>query len=177
MGPLDYLALPFRWIGRAIGDWFARHASGLAWTGAGLFAALIAGVAFVTFLPQILGEFAPTITNPQALYTANRPIAISFVDADGDVVGRRGAIVGQRLTLKQMPAYLPDAFIAMEDSSFWTNSGIDVKGLLRAACSICAPAMWWRADRPSPSRWPRSSIRARNAPSRANSPNCSMPPR
>lgn len=133
MGPLDYLALPFRWIGRAIGDWFARHARGLAWTGAALVATLSAGILFVSFLPQILGEFAPTIANPQTLYTANRPIAISFVDADGDVVGHRGAIVGERLTLKQMPAYLPEAFIAMEDRSFWTNSGIDVKGLLRAA--------------------------------------------
>ena len=39
MGPLDYLALPLRWIGRAIGGWFARHARGLAWTGGGLFPA------------------------------------------------------------------------------------------------------------------------------------------
>ncbi len=125
--------IAFRWIGRAIGGWFARHASGLAWTGAGLLATVIAGVVFVAFLPQILGEFAPTIDQSQDLYAANRPIAITFVDADGDMVGRRGAIVGERLSLKQMPAYLPAAFIAMEDRSFWTNSGIDVKGLLRAA--------------------------------------------
>ena len=59
------------------------------------------------------------------LYAVNRPIAFTFLDADGDEVGHRGAIIGKRLTLEQMPAYLPAAFIAMEDRSFYRHHGFD----------------------------------------------------
>ncbi len=114
------------------GGWFDRRRGFFTRLGLGTAAVVIAGVAFLSFLPQIFGLFAPKLDLSQDLYSANRPVALTFVDAKGDVVGHRGAIVGQRLTLNQMPAYLPAAFIAMEDRSFWTNSGIDVKGLLRA---------------------------------------------
>jgi len=84
-------------------------------------------------LPQILGLFAPTLDLSKDLYSVNRPIAYTFLDAQGREVGHRGAIVGQRLTLEEMPAYLPAAFIAMEDRSFYSNSGISMRGLIRAA--------------------------------------------
>jgi penicillin-binding protein 1A len=91
------------------------------------------GLTLLYFAPTILGWFAPKLDlSKDDLYTANRPIAFTFVDADGDTVGHRGAIVGDRLTLEEMPPYLPAAFIAMEDRSFYQNEGLDVRGLLRA---------------------------------------------
>jgi len=84
-------------------------------------------------LPEMLGLFAPKLDLSKDLYSVNRPIAYTFLDADGRVVGHRGAIVGERLSLDDMPPYLPAAFIAMEDRSFWSNSGISVRGLVRAA--------------------------------------------
>ncbi len=65
-------------------------------------------------------------------YAVNRPIAFTFLDADGNDVGHRGAVVGERLHLQDMPAYLPAAFIAMEDRRFYAHRGIDPRGLLRA---------------------------------------------
>jgi penicillin-binding protein 1A len=41
-------------------------------------------------------------------------------------------VVGDRLTLQQMPPYLPAAFIAMEDRRFYSHNGIDPRGLARA---------------------------------------------
>ena len=38
------------------------------------------------------------------LYAMNRPAAITFLDARGKVAGNRGAIVGERLSLSQMPS-------------------------------------------------------------------------
>ncbi|MGA9795788.1 MAG: PBP1A family penicillin-binding protein [Rhizomicrobium sp.] len=83
--------------------------------------------------PEILGLFAPPIDLSKDLYSINRPVAFTFLDAEGHDAGHRGAVVGDRLSIAQMPPYLPAAFIAMEDRSFYTNAGIDPKGLLRAA--------------------------------------------
>ena len=40
--------------------------------------------------------------------------------------------MGERLKLDQMPAYVPAAFISMEDRRFYSHNGIDIRGLLRA---------------------------------------------
>jgi penicillin-binding protein 1A len=89
-------------------------------------------VALLWLAPALLVWSAPPIDTSQDLYSANRPVAFTFLDSQGQVVGHRGAIVGERLRLDKMPAYLPAAFIAMEDRTFYENEGIDVRGLLRA---------------------------------------------
>jgi penicillin-binding protein 1A len=91
-------------------------------------------VALVWLLPSFLMWTAPRLDLDvnRDLYAANRPIAFTFLDANGQVAGHRGAIVGERLKLSDMPPYLPAAFIAMEDRSFYENQGIDIRGLLRA---------------------------------------------
>jgi penicillin-binding protein 1A len=83
-------------------------------------------------LPTLLSWMAPPLDLNQDLYAVNRPVAFTFLDASGTVVGHRGAVVGERLKLEEMPSYLPAAFIAMEDRSFYTNQGLDVRGLARA---------------------------------------------
>ena len=83
-------------------------------------------------LPSCLGLFAAPLDPSIDLYAVNRPMAFTFLDSDGDVAGHRGAVVGERLKLEDMPAYLPAAFIAMEDRRFYSHNGIDPRGLLRA---------------------------------------------
>jgi penicillin-binding protein 1A len=83
-------------------------------------------------LPTLLALVAPPLDLSQDLYALNRPVAFTFLDAHGKVVGRRGAAVGDRLTLEQMPAYLPAAFIAMEDRRFYSHHGVDPRGIVRA---------------------------------------------
>lgn len=95
--------------------------------------ALVAIPALVLFLlPSALSWMAPPLDLSQDLYAVNRPVAFTFLDASGTVVGHRGAIVGERLKLDEMPPYLPAAFIAMEDRSFYSNQGLDIRGLVRA---------------------------------------------
>jgi penicillin-binding protein 1A len=118
---------------QAVGGWFAARG--------GLFARIVAiaavavaiPVVLLLLLPTFLSWFAPALDLNQDLYAINRPVAFTFLDAKGDVVGHRGAIIGERLKLDEMPAYLPAAFIAMEDRSFYSNQGFDVRGLVRAA--------------------------------------------
>ncbi|MCP5411503.1 MAG: PBP1A family penicillin-binding protein [Alphaproteobacteria bacterium] len=105
-----------------------RFAPAFAITMAVLAAPLVA----LYFLPLVLGLFAPPLDPGIDLYAVNRPAAYTFLDADGNEIGHRGAIVGQRLKLDEMPAYLPAAFIAMEDRRFYSHNGIDARGLARA---------------------------------------------
>src|SRR5512147_1698663 len=94
--------------------------------------ALVVPAALLYLLPSFLGLFAAPPDPSVDLYTVNRPMAFMFLDADGNDVGHRGAVVGTRLKLEDMPAYLPAAFIAMEDRRFYSHNGIDPRGLLRA---------------------------------------------
>jgi penicillin-binding protein 1A len=112
---------------------FQRNAGLWVRLGAVLLAVSVIPVTLLYLSPAILGAFVPPIDLSKDLYSVNRPVAFTFVDAEGKIVGHRGAVVGDRLTIADMPPYLPAAFIAMEDRSFYSNDGIDPKGLLRAA--------------------------------------------
>lgn len=95
-------------------------------------AAIAAPLALLYLTPLLLGLFAPRLDPAMDLYAVNRPLAFTFLDANGNEVGHRGAVVGERLKLEEMPSYLPAAFIAMEDRRFYYHNGIDPLGLARA---------------------------------------------
>src|SRR5690242_4973117 len=117
----------------ALGNW-ANSSRGVLRPVLTILIIIIAIPAAVLFLlPSILSWMAPPLDLHQDLYAVNRPIGFTFLDQEGDVVGHRGAVVGERLKLEQMPAYLPAAFIAMEDRTFYSNQGFDMRGLVRAS--------------------------------------------
>jgi penicillin-binding protein 1A len=89
-------------------------------------------LALLYLTPLVLGLFAPRLDPNIDLYAVNRPLAFTFLDVGGNEVGHRGAIVGERLKLEEMPDFLPAAFIAMEDRRFYHHNGIDPLGLGRA---------------------------------------------
>ncbi|HWD29290.1 MAG TPA: PBP1A family penicillin-binding protein [Rhizomicrobium sp.] len=117
---------------QAVGDFFARHRRVLVPLFATLATALAVPLAILLSLPTILSWFASPLDLSKDLYAVNRPIAFTFLDADGTEIGHRGAIIGKRLTIDEMPPYLPAAFIAMEDRDFYEHHGFSVRGLVRA---------------------------------------------
>jgi penicillin-binding protein 1A len=76
---------------------------------------------------------APILPMNTDLYALNRPAGYTLLNEKGEFVGRRGAIVGERLILSEMPPYLARAFLVMEDRRFYNHDGIDFRGLVRAA--------------------------------------------
>jgi penicillin-binding protein 1A len=116
----------------ALGGWIIGHSRTLARIGVWGVAILAVPLLLLFLLPSFLALIAPPLNLKQDLYAVNRPVAFTFLGAKGEVVGRRGAVVGDRLSLGQMPSYLPAAFIAMEDRRFWSHQGIDPRGMLRA---------------------------------------------
>ena len=69
----------------------------------------------------------------QSLEIPKRPPTIEIVGADGSVLAERGEMAGSNIALKDLPPYLPKAFIAIEDRRFYSHFGIDPWGILRAA--------------------------------------------
>jgi penicillin-binding protein 1A len=71
---------------------------------------------------------------PMADWTVpQRAANVRIVAEDGTLITNRGDSAGQSLTLDEMPPYLPEAVIAIEDRRFYWHFGIDPIGLARAA--------------------------------------------
>jgi penicillin-binding protein 1A len=88
--------------------------------------AVILGIGLVVWV----GAHLPPI---QSLEIPKRPPTIEIVGADGNLLAQRGEMAGANVALKDLPAYLPEAFIAIEDRRFYSHHGVDPYGILRAA--------------------------------------------
>ncbi len=69
----------------------------------------------------------------QSLEIPKRPPTIEIVGVDGSVLVQRGEMAGANVALKDLPPYLPKAFIAIEDRRFYSHFGVDPFGIVRAA--------------------------------------------
>src|SRR5258708_7532066 len=67
-----------------------------------------------------VGAHLPAI---QALEIPKRPPTIQIVGSDGSVLATRGEMAGANVALKDLPPYLPKAFIAIEDRRFFFPFG------------------------------------------------------
>jgi penicillin-binding protein 1A len=66
-----------------------------------------------------------------------RPPNIAILADDGSVIANRGG-GGPSVRLADLPPYLPEAFIAIEDRRFYYHWGVDPVGVLRAVVSDLA---------------------------------------
>ena len=77
-----------------------------------------------------VGAHLPPI---QSLEIPKRPPTIQIAGLDGSVLAKRGEMAGANVSLKDLPPYLPKAFIAIEDRRFYSHYGVDPLGIVRAA--------------------------------------------
>jgi penicillin-binding protein 1A len=76
--------------------------------------------------------YTPLIAPGTEIWNLNRQRSVTFMDADGKIFATRGAAHGDRVSVKDMPPYLPAAFLAVEDRRFYDHWGVDLRGLARA---------------------------------------------
>src|SRR5438132_1549333 len=76
-----------------------------------------------------VGAHLPPI---QSLEIPKRPPTIQIVGVDGSLLASRGEMAGTNVALKDLPPYLPKAFIAIEDRRFYSHYGVDPIGIARA---------------------------------------------
>lgn len=63
----------------------------------------------------------------------DRAANIRIVAANGQLISNRGKSGGEAVSLRELPYYVPAAFVAIEDRRFYTHFGIDVVGLASVA--------------------------------------------
>ena len=93
---------------------------------------LITALAGVVVLMAMLAYFAYTLPLPVGFAEApNRPSMLIKSD-DGQVFASRGAFHGEMLAADELPAYMKQAAIAIEDRRFYSHGGVDLRGIARA---------------------------------------------
>jgi penicillin-binding protein 1A len=121
--PFDALAVPPTGWKAALGS-VALWILGLL--GAGMFALLlILGIALAAAYPQV-----PAISG----LTDYRPkLPMRILSAEGVLLGEFGEERRQFMPIGEIPAVMKNAILAAEDSRFYQHSGVDFKGIARAA--------------------------------------------
>jgi penicillin-binding protein 1A len=71
----------------------------------------------------------------QSLEIPKRPPSVLIVGLNGATLATRGDMGGAAVPLRELPPYVPNAFIAIEDRRFYAHHGIDPWGILRAAAA------------------------------------------
>jgi penicillin-binding protein 1A len=111
------------------GSW-RRHlatARAVAWRGRWL---IIAGVGAA--FGALLAWLVATAPLDRALLPAPQPSLI-ITDMNGKPIARRGDYKDAPVKIRDLPAHVPAAFIAIEDRRFPDHLGVDPIGILRAA--------------------------------------------
>ncbi|MCA1242657.1 PBP1A family penicillin-binding protein [Stappia stellulata] len=80
----------------------------------------------------VLGYYAAYLPPTSEWKVPQRPPNVRIVAADGTLVANRGDTGGEAVRLEQLPPYLPQAVIAIEDRRFHSHFGLDPIGLARA---------------------------------------------
>ena len=80
----------------------------------------------------LLAYALPPFSGTGDVWNRGREYAITFTDANGQVIGRRGIRQDDAIPLDQIPPHMVKALLATEDARFYDHHGVDVIGTLRA---------------------------------------------
>ena len=82
---------------------------------------------------MFVGYCALTLPDIHQITQAPRRPSVTLEADDGTDFIHYGDLYGEHVTLNEVPKYLPEAIIAIEDRRFYSHFGIDILGLMRAA--------------------------------------------
>ena len=105
---------------RSLAGWLVK------WT---LVALIWSGV----FAGALLAWYAYDLPEVESLSALTRQPAVTLLAADGTPFARFGEVHGGAVAVKDLPAHMPRAVLAIEDRRFYNHFGIDPIGVARAA--------------------------------------------
>jgi penicillin-binding protein 1A len=87
----------------------------------------------VIFGGLFFAHFLSNLPDVRGLMITGASQDVTILDDRGRLIARRGLTQGQMVRAEDLPSYVPNAFIAIEDRRFRSHIGIDPIGLARAA--------------------------------------------
>ncbi|MBJ7577388.1 PBP1A family penicillin-binding protein [Devosia sp. MC532] len=100
---------------------------GLVWWG--FVACLWGGLAVI----GVIVYYGAQLPSSDTWAIPERPPNIRILAADGSLISNRGQTGGEAITFRELPSYVPAAFIASEDRRFMSHFGVDPIGLMAVA--------------------------------------------
>ena len=77
----------------------------------------VLGVWGLIFLTAFFAMFATDLPDTSKIFEVKRQPSISYLDHSGGLVAVRGTQYAPPINLNELPAYVPEAFIAIEDDT------------------------------------------------------------
>jgi penicillin-binding protein 1A len=107
-------------------SWFGRI------LGRSLYWGFVLSIWGVIGLAGVIAYHAMQLPPASEWRVPERPPNVRILANDGQLLANRGDTGGEQVRLEQLPAYLPQAVIAIEDRRFRSHFGLDPIGLTRA---------------------------------------------
>lgn len=98
----------------------------------GVYWSMVLGIWCTIAVVCVVGYYAAFLPPTSEWQVPARPPNVKIVAADGALIANRGDTGGEAVRLEQLPPYLANAVIAIEDRRFRSHFGIDPVGLARA---------------------------------------------
>ncbi|MEA1835026.1 transglycosylase domain-containing protein [Methylobacterium durans] len=96
------------------------------------YACVVLGLWAVIGLAGLVAYHASQLPPIDQLAVPKRPPNIAILASDGSLLANRGETGGRVVGIKELPPYLPRAFVAIEDRRFYSHLGVDPVGIARA---------------------------------------------
>ncbi|HKH34073.1 MAG TPA: PBP1A family penicillin-binding protein [Beijerinckiaceae bacterium] len=97
-----------------------------------VYGTIVLGIWGVIAFSGLIAYHAAQLPPIDQLAVPKRAPNIAILAADGTLLANRGETGGRTVSIKELPAYLPKAFIAIEDRRFYEHFGVDPVGIARA---------------------------------------------
>ena len=110
----------------------SKRKGGRSFLGKLVYAGLVLCLWGVIAVGGVVAYYASQLPPIDQLTVPKRPPNIAIMASDGSLLANRGETGGRTVTLKELPPYLPKAFVAIEDRRFYDHFGIDPVGIARA---------------------------------------------
>ncbi|GJE60183.1 transglycosylase domain-containing protein [Methylobacterium trifolii] len=97
-----------------------------------VYAGIVLGLWAIIGLAGLIAYHASQLPPIDQLAVPKRPPNIAILASDGSLLANRGETGGRVVGIKELPPYLPRAFVAIEDRRFYGHFGVDPVGIARA---------------------------------------------
>ncbi|GJD80415.1 transglycosylase domain-containing protein [Methylobacterium gregans] len=97
-----------------------------------VYGCVVLGLWAVIGIAGLVAYHASQLPPIDQLAVPKRPPNIAILASDGSLMANRGETGGRVVSIKELPTYLPRAFVAIEDRRFYSHFGVDPVGIARA---------------------------------------------